>query len=152
MWWNKNNWVFSQRPTTTQTSLATIMRHVEWILNCNNIIGPYLSFDVGDLHQWHWNPPHIGYLKLNCDESVSNCGRSAGCSGILSDNGGAFIFVFAQWLSCCTVIEVKLWGIYHSLCFAWNKEYKKVIVESPIMWLINLLSTILTWTWTVYSF
>lgn len=139
LWRNQNNWIFNQKATSTYSSIATISHQVEWIINVNNKIRPGKLVETSCENQRRWNPPPKGLWKLNCDGSVTNHGQSAGCGGILRNSSGNFVFAFTHRLNGCFALEAELWGIYHGLCFAWNKGYKKVIVACDSTVAIDLL-------------
>lgn len=73
---------------------------------------------------------------------MSNTSRVIGCGVFLRDSSGGFIFAFTNRLNSYSVIEAELWGIYHGFFFAWNKGYKKVVVESNSSLAIELLSAL----------
>lgn len=110
IWRNRNELKFSQKNFTTQESICKIKHHVEELVNCmrqNSTLHPQFQLD-SIVSSDNWYPPSPGRWKLNCDGSVHNNGRNAGCCGILRDWQGRFIFDFACRLHSYTNVEAEL--------------------------------------------
>lgn len=85
LWRNRNDLIFSQKVNSTQSSFIRIKNQVDWIEICllrNSTLQPQLLFN-DDEQDDRWKPPPSGYYQLNCDGSMTNFCRSAGCGGIL---------------------------------------------------------------------
>lgn len=94
-----------------------------------------LFVDEGEI----WVPPIQGNWKLNCDGSVNNNGRSAGCDGVLRDFRGRFVFAFASRLDPCSVLEAELNAILHVIRIAWSKGFCRQEVEADSAEVVELL-------------
>lgn len=68
-----------------------------------------------------------------------NGGNNAACGNVARDAKGNLIFGFAHKLDNCSVLEVKLWGLYHEICLTWGRGYHKVVIESNSANAIELL-------------
>lgn len=82
---NRNELVFSQKSNTTVASIMKIRYQVEGLLSymlTTSVLRPqFQAFEV--ISEIYWSKPPRSYWKLNCDGSVLDNGRSAGCGGIL---------------------------------------------------------------------
>lgn len=86
-----------------------------------------------------WFPLAPGLMKLNCDGSVNNLGRSVGSGGVLRDHDGRFIFAYSSRLEPCTVTEAELQEILQGIRLAWNNGYRHLIVETDSSAAVDLL-------------
>ena len=86
-----------------------------------------------------WRAPERDWVALNTDGSMVELGSNAACRGILRDSDSCFLVAFAARLHNVSVLEAKLWGIYHGLKLAWERGFRKIIVYSDSLIAINLL-------------
>lgn len=86
-----------------------------------------------------WEPPQLGWVKVNVDGAVTRNRTRAGCGGVITDHKGNWIVGFTQMLTQCTVLEAKEWGVYKGLLLAWEHGFKRVIVESDSRCLVEAL-------------
>lgn len=125
IWRNRNELVFSQKSTFTQTSIINIRNQVDGIVTCidrNTILKPQISGSEDKRHD-RWKPPAPGFI------TVFNNVREAGCAGILRDSRGKFIFAFSHRLDACSALEVEVWSVYHGVSIAWGKGFTTLEVE-----------------------
>lgn len=66
---------------------------------------------------------------MNCDGSVKDNGRSAGCGGVLRDSQGRLVFAYALRLHPTTIVKAELWGLFHGLRIALERGYQRISVE-----------------------
>ncbi|XP_065849535.1 uncharacterized protein [Euphorbia lathyris] len=76
-----------------------------------------------------WTLPPKGWIKLN----VATCLKeetplAAGGGGIIRDESGKWIRGYSVHYK--TILEAEMWSIYQGLVFAWEKGFRKVVVES----------------------
>ncbi|EEF31355.1 hypothetical protein RCOM_0755060 [Ricinus communis] len=53
-----------------------------------------------------WNPPPVGWIKLNVDGGVKD--GKAGATGLIRDSNGNWISGFVQFIGDCPVLEAEL--------------------------------------------
>ncbi|KAK2409443.1 TMV resistance protein N [Trifolium repens] len=71
---------------------------------------------------------HSSTQTLMCN--LTQYGNLASCGGVLIDDSGNFLYVFASKLRPCVVLEAELWGILIGLKMAWNRGLIKVFSDS----------------------
>jgi len=86
-----------------------------------------------------WQPPMIGWVKVNVDGALTTTGM-AGCGGIIRDHAGNWVAGFTCNLGSCSVIEAEQWAVYRGLQLAWDLRLEKIIIESDSKNVIDLLS------------
>ncbi|KAH1032557.1 hypothetical protein J1N35_044731 [Gossypium stocksii] len=91
-----------------------------WIPNCD----PLLNFI-----------PSSANLNLDC--SLSDLIAAAG--GCVKDYKGEWIIGFARYLGNCSVLEVELWGILDGLNFMVDRCFKKVLIQTDSIEVINAI-------------
>lgn len=130
LWRNRNEFVFHRKIHNPHVSVMRIKNQVDWILSFMISKSPLLPqmFDGSDISKGVWSTPPQGYFKLNCDGSVRNHGRSAGCGGIHRADHGSFVFAFFHRLQECSTLEAELQGIFHGFNIAWGKGFRKIVV------------------------
>ncbi|KAF7804601.1 putative ribonuclease H protein At1g65750 family [Senna tora] len=81
-----------------------------------------------------WVPPPDGWIKVNVDGSVDpgSFGSSA-CGGVLRDRDGNFLCGFSRNVGSCSITFTELWGVLSGLQVAWNRGFKKVIIETDCL-------------------
>jgi ribonuclease HI len=52
---------------------------------------------------------------LFTDGAVSHNGNLASCGGVIRDDSGNFVCVFASKLHSCAIFEAEFWGIFYGL-------------------------------------
>lgn len=142
MWRNRNDHIFSQKTHNTHSSIMKIRHQVEGIMDCmmrKSTLNPQFRSFI-EAAEDNCTPPPLNYLKLNCDGSIRDNGRSEGCGGVLRDEHGDFILAFTQRLQACSSLEVELWGILHGLQIAWSKNLKSIVVETDSLDALELIA------------
>lgn len=86
-----------------------------------------------------WTPPGMGWVKVNVDGAVSTTSRVAGCGGICRDHTGNWLAGFACAIGQCTVLEAEQLAMIRGADVAWEKGYRKVILESDSKTLVEML-------------
>lgn len=87
----------------------------------------------------HWEKPPPAFDALNYDDFVSNLGLAAGCGDFCRNIEGKLLFAFSHKLEPCSSLEAETWAIYHGLCLARNRGYRKVVVLSDSLQALDLL-------------
>lgn len=142
IWRARNEFVFSQKSSSSQLLLWKIKKRVATIRGLkqrDRVLRPVNSNQEDErLISWKCRP--TGFLTLNCDGVVSGASSLAGCGGILINDSGEFLFAFSHKLEPCSVLEAELWAIYHGMSIAWGRGFRNLIVESESANAIKLLS------------
>ncbi|KAJ1409311.1 Ribonuclease H domain [Sesbania bispinosa] len=76
-----------------------------------------------------WNPPDLGWIKLNTDGSVNAHHHLVACGGIFRNHHGNFVLAFAQKLAPTSILEAELLAILYGLELAWTRQFNKLLVE-----------------------
>ncbi|KAF7839915.1 ribonuclease H [Senna tora] len=90
---------------------------------------------VEDAHEWR--KPKQGWIKINAGRAVCIQNKMASCGALLRDHTGKWICGYMTNLGLSNVFIAELWGIYPGLKLAWDKGFKKVIVESDSSLVVN---------------
>ncbi|KAJ1398490.1 Ribonuclease H-like superfamily [Sesbania bispinosa] len=76
-----------------------------------------------------WNPPDIGWTKLNTNGSVHASSHRAACGGVFRNHHGNFLLAFAYPLPFVSVLEAELLAVLNGLELAWTRKYTQISVE-----------------------
>ncbi|XVE79323.1 hypothetical protein DITRI_Ditri14bG0049000 [Diplodiscus trichospermus] len=88
-----------------------------------------------------WNFPAQDWIALNVDGSVDASSQAAGCGGLLRDCHGRWMHGFTFNIGKCTVLEVEFWAVIHRLQSAWEKGFRKIILQSDSRSVVNSLKS-----------
>ncbi|MCI11142.1 ribonuclease H protein [Trifolium medium] len=75
--------------------------------------------------QVRWNPPMVGWVKLNTD-GASRGGIITGCGGVIRGSEGQWLGCFCKKIGRCNVITAELWGVLEGLKLANLRGFKKI--------------------------
>ncbi|KAJ1429948.1 Ribonuclease H-like superfamily [Sesbania bispinosa] len=78
----------------------------------------------------YWNPPQVGWFKINKDGVVSQRNSFAACGGVIRDFAGAFLAGFANKLVRASVVGAELWGILRGLKLGLQLNLSMVVLET----------------------
>lgn len=67
-------------------------------------------------------------------------GSMATAAGVIRDSDGQWVGGFVHNIGHCTVPKAELWGILGGLSLAWDRGFRKVILESDSQLVVNMLS------------
>ncbi|XVF22870.1 hypothetical protein REPUB_Repub12eG0208500 [Reevesia pubescens] len=84
-----------------------------------------------------WQPPPEGFVKLNVDGAAASCPGEITAGGICRDSLGHWLFGFISQLGYGCILQAELYAIFSGLNLAWQRGYKKVILESDSMLAVN---------------
>ncbi|GLT78653.1 hypothetical protein SLA2020_501810 [Shorea laevis] len=77
-----------------------------------------------------WEKPPPGYVKINVDGSARGTPGASAAGGVCRDSNGDWCFGFTQQLGMGIAIRAELYALWKGLQLAWEKGYKKVIIET----------------------
>lgn len=87
-----------------------------------------------------WQPPDAGWVKCNVDGASRKGGLTAGCGGIIRDSMGRWEEArFMMNLGRLDSLSAEIWSMAWGLDLAWEKGFKRVILESDSRQAINLI-------------
>ncbi|KAE8722050.1 hypothetical protein F3Y22_tig00014444pilonHSYRG00149 [Hibiscus syriacus] len=84
--------------------------------------------------------PDHGWMKLNTDRSRNNLTGLTTCGGVFCNQLGEWHFGFSKCTVYCYVLDAELWGIYMGLSVAWDRNYRRIIVESDTTEVVNMIN------------
>ncbi|WCJ39427.1 Polynucleotidyl transferase ribonuclease H-like superfamily protein [Euphorbia peplus] len=87
-----------------------------------------------------WKPPELGWVKLNTDGACKGNPGFASAGGLIRDCNGKWCGGFGVNIGFCTSSLAELWGVYFGLRLAWDKGYRKVIVEMDSKVVMNWIT------------
>ncbi|KAF7814111.1 putative ribonuclease H protein At1g65750 family [Senna tora] len=130
VWKWRNDFIFNNGKSSVGDPVLHIQQY------CRFVISAFSSVDKERQNRRAavkiaWKPPPEEWVKINVDGSVdpSSFGSSA-CGGVLRDRDGNFLCGFIRNVGSCSIILADLWGILSGLQVAWNRGFKKVILET----------------------
>ena len=85
-----------------------------------------------------WTPPMQDWVKLNVDGAFSRT-HGLGCGGLLRRSDGSFVEGFMFHPNQGDSLTAELWALVLGLKLAWQRGYRKVIVETDASEIIHLL-------------
>ncbi|KAF7838458.1 reverse transcriptase [Senna tora] len=87
-----------------------------------------------------WQPPPLGWWKLNTDGSCQN--NLIGGGGIIRDANGNWIHGFKKFLGEGDCLLAELWAIVEGVNLAKHLHCDKLIVESDSLSAVNLINAV----------
>ncbi|KAK8583706.1 hypothetical protein V6N12_067966 [Hibiscus sabdariffa] len=79
---------------------------------------------------------------LNIDGGVSPSTRIGYTRGLISDQGGGWLFGFHKSIGIVSPLYAELWAILTGLQLAWNKGIPRLIVQSDSMEALKLIQEV----------
>ncbi|KAI4313582.1 hypothetical protein L6164_026547 [Bauhinia variegata] len=87
-----------------------------------------------------WRFPEKGWIKCNVDGSFLSEKRSTGCGGVYRDEQGNWLYGFSKKLVYSDLTTAEIEAIYTGLKVAWERGYKKIILESDSTAAVDLVN------------
>ncbi|KAK0595722.1 hypothetical protein LWI29_009351 [Acer saccharum] len=88
-----------------------------------------------------WLEPAEDWVKLNVDGSRNTDSGMISAGGVLRDHWKCWLRGFVTNKGVGSVMEAELWGLYEGLLLAWNAGFRKVLVESDSLHVVQLMHT-----------
>ena len=89
-----------------------------------------------------WMEPNEGWVKVNVDGSRNTDSGMIDAGGVLRNHGKNWLKGVVMNKGVGSVIEAEFWGLYKGLLMAWNSGYKKVLVESDFLNVVQLMQKV----------
>lgn len=103
-------------------------------------LGRKFNHGNAQLNYLYWSAPEVGWIKLNTDVAVSKSGASMG--GSLRDDHANWLWGFHLSLGSDSMFKIEARALLEGLLLAWDKGFKKIIVECDNSLLVDLLSSV----------
>lgn len=131
IWRWRTNALFQDAPTHGANSMATIMQMArEFWFTASTLSSSGLMKGRQEDRWIRWIPPIPGYLKLNCDASISPITGNATAAGLLCNANGHWISGIILNLGDKQDWEAELVAIITGLKMAANKGWNHLLIES----------------------
>ncbi|KAK0587703.1 hypothetical protein LWI29_027305 [Acer saccharum] len=86
-----------------------------------------------------WDPPSEGYVKLNVDGGCAGGLGAITAGGVLRDHWKNWLGGFVVRKGVGSAIEAEFWGLFEGLGMAWRKGFRKIVVETDSMSVLQLI-------------
>ncbi|KAF7803041.1 hypothetical protein G2W53_042152 [Senna tora] len=137
IWKQRNNWVFNGKKEEAISLLPILKIQLEDFNNATKVMKE-ISNDSNRENTQGWVAPEVDWIKVNTDGSYYSEQNSMACGGVARDKDNNWIFGFSKRLGRGNALHAEIWGILQGLKIAWEKGYKKVIIESDSSLAIQL--------------
>ncbi|KAF8413317.1 hypothetical protein HHK36_001295 [Tetracentron sinense] len=128
MWKTRDEKLFAQSSyVLSQASAFAIKAWLVW-----PTVNPTLQIVVPSI----WEPPVVGFLKINCDGAFSNHGSLGGVTAVDRDSDGWVVDFCVQISDCGSPLMAKAKAICLGILLAHEHHWKNIIVESDSLNLI----------------
>ena len=90
-----------------------------------------------------WKPPPLGWIKVNTDGAAFGCPSLTGYGGIFCNCKGFVHRCFAIPIGLAFAFEVELVATIQAISFAWDRNWKKLWLETDSMYLASVSEQII---------
>lgn len=111
--------------------------HAKWY---NNVANDPDIFYRPSYQAVTWSRPPHGVLKINTDEAPIKSSAIASAGEVVRDDKGDWISGFSRSLGVATVLHSELWAILDGLNLAWDRGFRKIILESDSKEAIDIIN------------
>lgn len=134
VWWLwkwRNNDVFNEE-------IKSMEQKITWIRKaCKDVVTTFENIkcisgkrNLREVKLLTCLKPDADWVKFNVDGSRNVSTGEVGCGGVLRYGSGEWKISFVVNTGICSVEEAETWGVFYGMKLAWEKGYKKVIIES----------------------
>lgn len=141
IWRMRNDFIFNQKIPSAEVAVG-IIRHLSDEMSSVKTRGNNLNQDViskSSMTLIRWISPEEGFVKINCDGSLSIQNNLASCGGVIRDHWGAYIVGFACKLGNCSILQAELWAVFYGLKLGVDRGFRRIIVETDSLTARNLI-------------
>ncbi|KAK4274299.1 hypothetical protein QN277_017543 [Acacia crassicarpa] len=138
--WNWRNRAIFQDDYHKPNLPVSVIRTL-WSSFCDGSVSREIFSDAVDRTNegQRWTPPPFGWVKVSVDGAVARSSGKAGCGGVIRNHRGEWLIGFNQNLGMAGVVESEEWAILMGLRMAWEKGFRKVILETDSKIMIDRL-------------
>lgn len=142
IWKSRANFVFQGTPFDLRCMIPMAMKtKLDYAHSLRVLQDPVAaSARRYEMIQIGWKPPPDAWLKCNTDGSVRGPTNSAGCGGVCRDHHGNWVFGFSRNLGSSNVLWTELWAIFTMVTLAWDRGWRRIMVESDSLVAVNLIN------------
>ncbi|KAF7826704.1 non-LTR retroelement reverse transcriptase-like [Senna tora] len=139
VWKQRNQWVFNGKHEEAG-ALSSIVNI--YLNNVNQALNINATGNQLQLKDYIWHPPPNDVIKVNVDGSFLANNLAMSCGGVARDCYGNWLYGYSKSLGKGCSAYAELWSIYFGLSTAWDRGYKKVILESESSFVIKLIQDV----------
>ena len=77
-----------------------------------------------------WQAPPLGFVKVNVDATARTNPGDLSIGVLIRDSEGRWLFGFARRFGWGNITRAEIYAIYYGLLFAWERNFRRVIIES----------------------
>ncbi|KAJ8768128.1 hypothetical protein K2173_021068 [Erythroxylum novogranatense] len=88
-----------------------------------------------------WHCPPLGFVKLNVDGSALGNPGDARFGGLIRDAYGRWLIGFSGYIGHASILVAELQALRHGLTLAWDRGYRRIVVESDSQDVVTLVLT-----------
>ncbi|KAJ1428203.1 Ribonuclease H-like superfamily [Sesbania bispinosa] len=141
LWWLwkwRNNIVFENHPWTIDSVVRNILVMKDEMIH--SVVGD--RNDAQIFSTLWWQPPPVGYTKLNLDGSYNHSNNIMGSGGVMRDANGTWLWGFSGCHEPGNALLLELLAIKEGLTIAWEHNHRKFICEFDCLEALLLLQNV----------
>ncbi|MBA0804539.1 hypothetical protein Gohar_004120, partial [Gossypium harknessii] len=117
-----------------------IATSIAWARSISNSVRVNNSC-CSDYTKEYWQPPRVGWVKVNIDGSVPKHTSSAAVGGVIRVHKGNWLFGFGLRIDRSGIFQTEARALYEGLVVAWHERFRQIEVESdnPILIDVHIL-------------
>ncbi|KAJ8766726.1 hypothetical protein K2173_005337 [Erythroxylum novogranatense] len=89
-----------------------------------------------------WSCPLPGFVKFNCDASVTGALSSAFGGGLIRNSSGHWVGGFVSNLGRCPILRAEIWSFFHSLEYALSINARNILIESDNAIAVDMINDV----------
>ncbi|KAF7840012.1 reverse transcriptase [Senna tora] len=128
IWLARNNTIFNNTmPSPVIIAKNCIASAAEFFHVASGLSVP--SFDQSVILNINWNPPTVGWWKLNSDGACSGNPGPFAIGGIIRDHFGNWVKGFSGYVGHGTALKAELWAIFCGINLALEQDCNFLWIE-----------------------
>jgi hypothetical protein len=140
LWLRRNQFVFDPGASFSDPIATTISFALEFYY----LIGSYSKVKIRTPIPVKWNPPPVGWFKLNTDgSSLGNPGLARG-GGVIRNHLGDWVGGFSRAIGFTTSVQAELRALKDGLLLAINLEILNLEIEMDSLVAVDLINSPIT--------
>lgn len=130
MWCSRNDYIFRGKPINQEYIWSQRLQFQIFTEEGKTIKVPL---------RISWEPPPLGWFKLNIDGASLNNPGMAGIGGVIRNHKGEFVAAFAKNIGIATNNKAELWALKQGLKIVIELEISNVIIETDSSFLFSCI-------------
>ena len=130
IWFWRNERIFKGNNDGVDIKLSSLFSywcHVHHAFTSISPGGPVLP--PRRTHLIGWDPPMIGWVKVNIDRASKGNSSMVGSGGGVRNHLGSWVGGFVLNVDFGTSVLAEVWATFHGLSLAWKLGYPNVVLE-----------------------